>query len=96
MHFWGLTIDTVTTIIIVLAIGLTVDYSAHLGHAFMISKKGNRNGIFISLYILSCNDVFFIFFHNIFQSQFRTGEDKTFSIRTPINISMTEVFIYRN
>ena len=61
MHFWGLTIDTVTTIIIVLAIGLTVDYSAHLGHAFMISKKGNRNGIFISLYILSCNDVFFIF-----------------------------------
>ena len=61
MHFWGLTIDTVTTIIIVLAIGLTVDYSAHLGHAFMISKKGNRNGIFIFLYIVYCNRVFLIF-----------------------------------
>ena len=61
MHFWGLTIDTVTTIIIVLAIGLTVDYSAHLGHAFMISKKGNRNGIFILLYIVYCNGVFLIF-----------------------------------
>ena len=62
MHFWGLTIDTVTTIIIVLAIGLTVDYSAHLGHAFMISKKGNRNGIFIFFYIVLCTGVFFIYF----------------------------------
>jgi len=43
MHFWGLTIDTVTTIIMVLAIGLTVDYSAHIGHGFMAARNGDRN-----------------------------------------------------
>jgi len=43
MHFWGLTIDTVTTIIMVLAIGLTVDYSAHIGHGFMAARNGNKN-----------------------------------------------------
>lgn len=36
MHFWDLTIDVVTTIVLVLAIGLAVDYSAHIGHAFMV------------------------------------------------------------
>ncbi|KAK7100605.1 patched domain-containing protein 3-like [Littorina saxatilis] len=35
MHFWGLTIDTVTCIILIVAIGLAVDYSAHIGHMFM-------------------------------------------------------------
>ncbi|GFO48111.1 patched domain-containing protein [Plakobranchus ocellatus] len=35
MHFWGLTIDTVTSIILILSIGLAVDYSAHIGHMFM-------------------------------------------------------------
>lgn len=36
MHFWGLTIDTVTTIILVLAVGLSVDYASHIAHTFMI------------------------------------------------------------
>lgn len=36
MHFWGLTIDTVTTIILVLAVGLSVDYASHVAHTFMI------------------------------------------------------------
>lgn len=36
MHFWGLTIDTVSTICLVLAVGLSVDYSSHVGHTFMI------------------------------------------------------------
>ena len=31
MHWWGLTIDTVSCIDLVLAIGLCVDYSAHVG-----------------------------------------------------------------
>jgi len=31
MHFWGLTIDTVSCIDIVLGIGLCVDYAAHIG-----------------------------------------------------------------
>ena len=44
MHFWDLTIDTVTTIILVLSIGITVDYSAHIGHAFMAARKGDKNG----------------------------------------------------
>ncbi|XP_066915627.1 patched domain-containing protein 3-like [Clytia hemisphaerica] len=43
MGFWGLTIDTVTTIILVIAIGLTVDYSVHIAHGFMASRAGDRN-----------------------------------------------------
>jgi multidrug efflux pump subunit AcrB len=31
MYFWGLTIDTVSMIDMVLAIGLCVDYAAHIG-----------------------------------------------------------------
>jgi len=38
MHMWGLTIDSVTIINLVLALGLTVDYSAHIAHAFVIAK----------------------------------------------------------
>ena len=43
MYFWGLTIDTVTTINLLIAIGLTVDYSAHIAHTFM-TQTGTRNG----------------------------------------------------
>ncbi|RUS79504.1 hypothetical protein EGW08_012736, partial [Elysia chlorotica] len=39
MHFWNLTIDTVTSIILILSIGLAVDYSAHIGHMFMTRTK---------------------------------------------------------
>ena len=35
MWVWGLTIDSVNVIQLTLAIGLAVDYSAHIGHAFM-------------------------------------------------------------
>ena len=42
MHFWGLTIDVVTSIQLIIAIGLTVDYSAHIAHAFLSSRKGGR------------------------------------------------------
>jgi len=38
MWLWGLTIDSVTLINLVLAIGLVVDYSAHVAHAFVIAK----------------------------------------------------------
>jgi Niemann-Pick C1 protein len=31
MHFWGLTIDMISFIDIVLAVGLCVDYAAHIG-----------------------------------------------------------------
>ena len=43
MHFWGLTIDTVSTICLVLAVGLSVDYASHVGHTFMIIP-GSRTG----------------------------------------------------
>ena len=43
MHFWGLTIDTVSTICLVLAVGLSVDYASHVGHTFMIIP-GLRTG----------------------------------------------------
>ena len=42
MYFWDLTIDTVTTINLLIAIGLTVDYSSHIAHTFM-TKTGDRN-----------------------------------------------------
>merc|ERR1711871_1023286 len=35
MQMWGLTIDSVAIINLVLAIGLAVDYSAHVAHAFL-------------------------------------------------------------
>ena len=43
IHFWGLTIDIVTTMFLVLAVGLSVDYSSHIGHTFMI-RSGTRKG----------------------------------------------------
>merc|ERR1712079_181324 len=38
----GIVIDSVSVINIVLAVGLSVDYSAHVGHCFMV-KSGSRN-----------------------------------------------------
>ena len=43
MYFWGLTVETVITIILVLAVGLSVDYASHIGHTFMIIP-GKRHG----------------------------------------------------
>jgi len=38
----GLVIDSITVVSVVLAVGLSVDYSAHVGHCFMV-KRGDRN-----------------------------------------------------
>ena len=35
MHFWDLTLDSVTIIMLVIALGLSVDYSAHIARAYM-------------------------------------------------------------
>ena len=43
VHFVGLTIDVVTSLILILAIGMSVDYAAHVGHTFM-TMVGTRNG----------------------------------------------------
>lgn len=44
MYYWGLTVDIVSCIGLELAVGLSVDYAAHVAHAFLNSKvpdKGN-------------------------------------------------------
>lgn len=43
MHFWGLTIDTVTCVNLIIAIGLCVDYSAHIAHRFMTVRAPSRD-----------------------------------------------------
>ena len=35
IHYWGLTFNTVIVINIVIAIGLSVDYSAHIAHTYL-------------------------------------------------------------
>ncbi|XP_071954155.1 patched domain-containing protein 3-like [Antedon mediterranea] len=42
VHHWGLTIDVVVTIQLILSIGIAVDYAAHIGHMFM-TVTGTRN-----------------------------------------------------
>jgi len=38
LHFWSITIDIISCINIVIAIGLCVDYSVHIAHAYMLAK----------------------------------------------------------
>jgi hypothetical protein len=40
MHFWGVTINGVSTIYIMICVGLAVDYSAHIAHCFKESTAG--------------------------------------------------------
>ena len=42
LHFWGITVDIISCVNIVLAVGLCVDYSVHIGHAFIVAK-GEKN-----------------------------------------------------
>lgn len=42
MYFWGVTIDTASSILLTLCVGLAVDYSAHIGHTFM-TVSGDKN-----------------------------------------------------
>ena len=43
MHFWNLTIDTVSCNNLIIAIGLCVDYSAHIAHRFLLEPGPSRN-----------------------------------------------------
>mmetsp|Transcript_805 Transcript_805/g.1444 ORF Transcript_805/g.1444 Transcript_805/m.1444 type:complete len:881 (-) Transcript_805:87-2729(-) len=43
MYFWDLVIDNVSVINLTLAVGLAVDYSAHVGHCFMLKAGNNRS-----------------------------------------------------
>jgi Niemann-Pick C1 protein len=43
MYVLGIAIDSVSVINIVLAVGLSIDYSAHVGHCFMVKGGDDRN-----------------------------------------------------
>jgi multidrug efflux pump subunit AcrB len=43
LHFWDITIDIISCVNIVLAIGLVVDYSVHIGLAFMVAKGSRQD-----------------------------------------------------
>ncbi|CAH1243988.1 NPC1 [Branchiostoma lanceolatum] len=49
MHHWGLTIDTVTTNIMILAIGLAVDYAAHICHTFLTISGTRQDRAHVAL-----------------------------------------------
>lgn len=42
MYQWNLTIDLVSCIALQLAVGLCVDYAAHIGHSFLVASRGSR------------------------------------------------------
>ena len=42
IHYWGLTIDTISCVAVVLVIGLTVDYNSHIAHAYIVSYGSSR------------------------------------------------------
>jgi Niemann-Pick C1 protein len=43
MYALGLVIDSVSVINLVLAVGLSVDYSAHIGHCFMVKGGSSKD-----------------------------------------------------
>jgi predicted RND superfamily exporter protein len=45
-HFWGVTMNGVSTIYFLICAGLAVDYSAHIGHVFKDSTGGRRSVFF--------------------------------------------------
>ena len=47
MHFWGLTIDTVSCNNLIIAIGLCVDYSAHVTHRYL-GESGTKDERLVS------------------------------------------------
>jgi Niemann-Pick C1 protein len=50
LYFWDITLNSVTVINIVIAIGLAVDYSAHIGHAFskIVPPEKHEDGELLS------------------------------------------------
>lgn len=43
MALWGVNLDSISMIILVVCIGFTVDFSAHISYAFVSSKKSTAN-----------------------------------------------------
>ena len=43
MHFWGIEIDTTSAVLLSVGLGLAVDYSAHIAHAFMATSGKSKD-----------------------------------------------------
>lgn len=43
MYFWELTLNFITMIHIIMSVGFSVDYCAHIGHGFMDSRSSDRH-----------------------------------------------------
>lgn len=43
MYFWDLTIDVISCVNLVIAVGLCIDYSAHVAHTFMVMEGLDNN-----------------------------------------------------
>ena len=43
LYFWGLKIDISVALLLVVAVGLAVDYSSHITHHFMMTNLPTRN-----------------------------------------------------
>jgi predicted RND superfamily exporter protein len=43
MHLWGLTLSTITMIHIIMSVGFSVDFAAHICHAYMQAEGYTRN-----------------------------------------------------
>ena len=43
MHFWAVTLSAVTTIQIIVGVGICVSFTVHTSHAFMTATGKNRN-----------------------------------------------------
>lgn len=44
MYFWGLTIDTTASMLLIVCIGLSVDYAAHIAHGFLEEQELEGEG----------------------------------------------------
>ncbi|KAI8773865.1 NPC1-like intracellular cholesterol transporter 1 isoform X1 [Biomphalaria glabrata] len=49
LEVWGIKIDTASSILLTLSVGLAVDYSAHIGHTFMTIGSNRNNRALMSL-----------------------------------------------
>ena len=43
MHYWGLSLSSITMVLVILSVGFSVDFSAHICHAYISSKEIGRN-----------------------------------------------------
>jgi hypothetical protein len=55
LHFWNMTIDIITCVNIVLAIGLCVDYVVHIGHAYLVAEGEKFFKLFLTNKMLNDN-----------------------------------------